>query len=147
MDRDSGSGDLGGMKLEVGLEFHKTIDYDRKAMRGGLKDGANQVIREARRLASRRAISAPGDFPGFRTGTYRRAIGVVSKGSKGGWIKVGLRKTAEMGRYFYPAFLFYSSPKTGLAKRGNVITAALAAKREAVRGTIRVVLKNSLVPR
>ena len=33
MDRETSLGNLGGVELQVGLEFHKTIDYDRKAMR------------------------------------------------------------------------------------------------------------------
>lgn len=146
MDRESSSGSLGGVEVRVGLEFHKTIDYDRKAMRKALREGAAQVRKEARRIVSRRAISLAGQFPGMQTGTLKRAIGIVSKGSKGGWIKIGVRKSKEMTD-FYPAFLFYGSTKTGLAKRGNFMTAALEAKRETVRGNIREALKHSLVPR
>lgn len=147
MDRKTraSSGALG--LLEVGLEFHKTIDYDRRAMRRALVKGAAQVRKEARRIVARRAVSAPGDFPGQQTGAMKRAIGIVGKGSKGGWIKVGVKKTPEMGKDFYPAFLFYGSQKTGLARRGNFITAALDARREAIRSDIRAALAQSLVPR
>lgn len=146
MDRDSSAGNLNGIEVRVGLEFHKTIDYDRKAMRKALREGAAQVRKEARRIVSRRAISAAGDFPGLQTGALKRAIGIVSKGSKGGWIKVGVKKSKEMTD-FYPAFLFYGSAKINLARRGNFVTAALAAKRESVRGQIRDALQHSLVPR
>lgn len=146
MERESTSGSLGGVDLRVGLEFHKTIDYDRRAMRKALVKGAADIRKEGRRIVSRRAVSAAGDFPGMQTGALKRAIGIVSKGSKGGWIKVGVRKTKEMTD-FYPAFLFYGSRKTGLEKRANFMTAALANKREGVRKEIRAALKDSLVPR
>lgn len=146
MNKESSAGSFGGFDVRVGLEFHKTIDYDRKAMRKALREGAAQVRKEARRIVSRRAISAAGDFPGLQTGALKRAIGIVSKGSKGGWIKVGVKKSKEMTD-FYPAFLFYGSAKINLARRGNFITAALAAKRESVRGQIRDALQHSLVPR
>lgn len=145
MDREKSVVDIGGIRLEAGLEYHKTIDYDRKAMRRALVKGAAEIRKEARRIVSRRAISQAGDFPGMETGRLKRAIGIVSKGSKGGWVKVGVKSIP--GSVFYPAFLFYGSPKTGLAKRGNFMTAALATKRDAVRGEIRSALKNALVPR
>lgn len=145
MERENSTGNLGGVELQVGLEFHKTIDYDRKAMRKALVRGAAEVRKQARRLVSRRSISLAGDFPGSQTGALKRAIGIVSRGSKGGWVKVGIRSIPNS--VFYPAFLFYGSPKTGLEKRGNFMTAALDEKREAVRSMIRDALKNSLVPR
>ncbi len=145
MERENSTGNLGGVELQVGLEFHKTIDYDRKAMRKALVRGAAEVRKQARRLVSRRAISLAGEFPGSQTGALKRAIGIVSRGSRGGWVKVGIRSIPNS--VFYPAFLFYGSKKTGLEKRGNFMTAALDEKREAVRSMIRDALKNSLVPR
>lgn len=136
---------MDGLELQVGLEFHKVIDYDRKAMRKALREGGAEVRKEARRLLSRRAVSAPGEIPGMQTGMLKRAIGVVSVGSKGGWVKVG-PKTIK-GSVFYPAFLFYGSPKTGLEKRGNFMEAALQNKRDVVRSRIQAALKDSLVPR
>ncbi|HLO63161.1 MAG TPA: hypothetical protein VK165_09385 [Azonexus sp.] len=146
MDRQTITGSIGAAEVQVGLEFHKTIDYDRRLMRRSLVKGAGVIRKEARRMISRRAISAPGDMPGMQTGAMRRAVGIVSKGSKGGWVKVGVKKTAEM-QDFYPAFLFYGSAKTGLAKRGNFIVAALDNKRDTVRSQIRSDLKGALVPR
>lgn len=136
---------LEGLELSVGLEFHKIIDYDRRAMRKALREGGADVRKEARRLLSRRAVSAPGEMPGMETGMLKRAIGVVSRGSKGGWVKVGPRTIK--GSVFYPAFLFYGSPKTGLEKRGNFMSAALQNRRDAVRSRIQAALKDSLVPR
>lgn len=146
MDSQSSVGSIGAADLRVGLMFHKTIDYDRKPMRKALREGAGLVRKEARRIISRRAISAPGEFPGMQSGVLKRAIGIVARGSRGGWVKVGVRKTPEM-QDFYPAFLFYGSEKTGLAPRGNFIVAALDAKREDVRQLVGAALKNALVPR
>lgn len=146
MDREKSASIADGFEINVGLEFHKTIDYDRRAMRRALNRGAAIVRKEARRLISRNAVSHAGEFPGSDSGTLRRAIGVVKRGSKGGWVKIGVRKIDGMAD-FYPAFLFYGSPKTGLAKRDNYIVAALATTRETVRGNIRAALKDCLVPR
>lgn len=145
MERERSTGDLGGVQLAVGLDFHKTIDYDRRAMRRALVKGAADIRKEARRLVARRAVSAPGEMPGQQSGALRRAIGVVSKGSKGGWVKIGVRTIK--GSDFYPAFLFYGSPKTGLAQRGNFMTAALENRKDVVRSDIRAALRNALVPR
>lgn len=146
MESQTTTGTQGGIELSVGLAFHKIIDYDRKALRKAMREGAAKVRKEARRIVSRRAISLAGEFPGMQTGTLKRAIGIVGKGSKGGWIKVGVRKTTQM-KDFYPAFLFYGSPSTGLAKRANFMETALGNKREEVRSQIRSALQNSLVPR
>lgn len=145
MDKQTTTGDAGAVLLEVGLEFHKTIDYDRAALRRALRSGAAQVTKESRRLVSRRAVSAAGEMPGQQTGRMKRAIGVVSRGRLGGWIKVGVRTIK--GSDFYPAFLFYGSPKTGLEPRANFPVQALDNKRETVRGEIRAALRNSLVSR
>lgn len=135
----------GSVGLAVGLDFHKTIDYDRKAMRRALNAGGALVRKEARRLLSRKAVSLPGEVPGTVTGRLMRSIGIVSRGSKGGWVKVAPR--AIKGSVFYPAFLFYGSPKTGLAKRANFMTQALANQSEPVRNQVRAALAQSLVPR
>lgn len=131
--------------LSVGIEFHKTIDYDRKAMRQALVRGAAKVRKDARRFIARRAISSAFEMPGYSSGAMSRAIGIVSRGSRGGWVKVGVRTIPNS--VFYPAFLFYGSPKTGLEKRGNFITVALADAAPEIKRDIQAALKNSLVPR
>lgn len=96
---------LGGLEIQVGLDYHKTIDYDRKKMRAALVRGAGTVRKEARRLVNRRTVSKPGESPGRKTGGLWRAIGVVSRGTKGGWVKIGPKTISN--RVFYPAFLFH----------------------------------------
>lgn len=145
MDTESTRGQIGGMELEVGLRFHKTIDFDRRKLRKAMREGAAKVRKAARRLLSRRAVSAPGEIPGMQTGQLKRAIGIVSRGSKGGWVKVGPRSIP--GSPFYPAFLYYGAPKIGLAQRGNYMVEALGASRDEVRRDIRAALQDSLVPR
>lgn len=138
--------DLGGLRLDVGLEFHKIIDYDRKGMRRALNQGGATLRKEARRLLARKAVvSKPGEIPGMQSGRLMRAIGTITRGSKGGWVKVGPRSIK--GSVFYPAFLFYGSPSTGLEQRANYMEIALKNKREQVRGGVRLALKDSLVPR
>ncbi len=145
MTHQSNSGDIPGIKLHVGLEFHSVIDYDRKQMRRALIKGAAVVRKEARTLVSRHMVSQPGEFPGEQTGAMRRAIGVIGKGSKGGWIKVGVR--AIPGSFYYPAVLFYGSPARNIAARGNFMTAALGNRAEQIRDQVRDALRHTLVPR
>lgn len=140
--------DMGLGRVEVGLEFHKIIDYDRRAMRKALNHGAADIRKEARRLVSRNAISLPGENPGQETGKLKRSIGVISRGSEGGWVKVGPRSfKTQGGGFFYPAILFYGSAKRNIGRRNNFMIEALQNKREAVRSVIRAALKDSLVPR
>lgn len=138
--------DISSIRADVGLSFHKTIDYDRSKMRRALNEGAAQIRKEARRLLSRRAVrSAAGDVPAMQTGRLVRSIGTIKRGSKGGWVKVGPRTIK--GSVFYPAFLFYGSPKTGLAKRANYMEQALAAKADGIKTRTQNLLADALVPR
>lgn len=136
----------GDIQLNVGLVGHSMIDFDKRKIRQVLNQGGADVRKTARRLVSRRGISNPGDFPGKDSGALMRSIKVYKRGSRGGWIKVGPTKTAEMGA-FYPAFLFYGSEKKGLAKRANYMADALDKERENVRGRIRAALPGALIPR
>lgn len=116
MEHEYAKGAYGGTEVHVGLEFHKIIDYDRRLLRRAMAKGAGEIRKEARRQVARRVISAPGENPGLQTGTLRRAIGVVSKGTWGGWIKIGVKKPPQM-KEFYPAFLFYGVKKLGKIQR------------------------------
>ncbi len=145
MNHQHSSGEIAGLRLFVGLDFHQAIDFDRKHLRRALVNGARAVRKEARTLVARRIVSQPGEFPGQQSGALRRAIGVIGRGSKGGWIKVGVR--AIPGSFYYPAVLFYGSPKRHIAARGNFMTAALAHKSEEIRDQVRSALRHALVPR
>lgn len=133
-----------GLGLDVQLDF-TNWQLNKKPIRASLVKGAAVVRKEARRIVSRRTVSLAGEFPGMQTGALKRAIGVVGKGSKGGWVKVGVRSIPNS--VFYPAFLFYGSPKTNLKKRGNFMEEALQNRREEVRGTIRAAFQQAIEAR
>lgn len=137
---------MSDIEYGVMLKGHSLIDFDKKRVRKALNQGGGEVRKAARRLVARRAISNPGEFPGMSSGALMRSIKIYKRGSKGGYVKIGPTKTAEM-TMFYPAFLYYGSVKTGLGKRANYMTAALEQKREVVRSIIRSALMSSLKPR
>lgn len=144
IERSQGEG--GGIRLEVGLIGHKTIDYDRRALRRALNEGGARVRKAARRLLARQGVSAPGQFPGLESGRLQKSIGIVSRGTKGGWVRVGPR-TFKDGHMFYPAVLYYGSAKRHIAKRANYMTAALQSEAPAIRTLVRAALRDCLVPR
>lgn len=133
-----------GLQLDVQLDF-TDWSLNKKPIRASLVKGAAVVRKEARRIVSRRAVSLAGEFPGMQTGALKRAIGIVGKGSKGGWVKVGVRSIPNS--VFYPAFLFYGSPKTNLAKRGNFMEQALDHRRDKVRDMIRASFQQAIEAR
>lgn len=145
-ETERSSGEVGGIRLDVGLAGHKTIDYDRRALRRALVAGAGRVRKAARRLVARQAVSAPGQFPGRASGALQQTIGVVSRGSKGGWVRIG-PKTFKDGQFFYPAVLYYGSAKRHIAKRANYMSAALQTEAPAIRAQVRAALRDCLVPR
>ena len=143
------SAGLTGIQLAVGLQFHRAIDYDRPAMRRALVRAGAMVRKEARRLLARRAVSKPGEYPGRQAGDLWRSIGVVSKASKGGWLKVGPRTIK--GSVFYPAFLFYGRPKNryaaAMAARKNFMADALEKSAPDIRSVTQAALRQALVAR
>lgn len=124
---------------------HERIDYDKRVMRKVLvKEGA-AVRKEARRLIARRAVSKPGENPGRDTGATQRSIKV--KVSSGGfWVRIAPFRTEEMGKDFYPAYLYYGT-KRGVAKRGNYMVQALEKRRQPARAAIRAGLASAIKPR
>lgn len=143
-DRATGTGDA--FNLDVMITGHKLIDFDKRKLRKALLVGGAEVRKQARRLVSRRAISQPGEYPGKDSGALARSIKIYKRGSRGGYVKVGPTKTAEMSA-FYPAFLFYGSSKNNLQPRKNYMTDALDDKRTFVRQQILTSMVGALVPR
>ena len=164
---------LGGIEIRVSIEANDIWQYNRKVVAGSLIEGAKDIIKTARRLVSRRTISAAGEYPGYRTGALHNAIGIVKVGSKGGYVRAGVNKTKEMGKHFYPAFLYHgvrnasyfknSTPKSRrrltddqraalasahgyrLAQRDNYMTAAFESKRSRIRQVIRTAVIKAIV--
>lgn len=137
---------MSDIEYSVMLAGHSMIDFDKRKIRKALVQGGGDVRKEARRLISRRAISNPGEFPGMLSGATKRSIKIYKRGSRGGYVKIGPTKTAEMN-VFYPAFLFYGSSKINLGRRGNYMVAALENRRDGVRANLRTAMSESLIPR
>lgn len=119
------------------------LKYDKAELKRAIRIGGAVVRQEARRLIARRAISGAGEFPGKDSGAMMRSI-KVKTGSGGGYAKVMPYKTSEMGKDFYPAFLFYGTSR-GLKPRKNFMTAALDNKQSEIRATIRRSLAHAVV--
>lgn len=131
--------------VSVGFTGHSRIDFDKKPIKRTLRQEGGQIRKLARRLVSRRAVSAPGEMPGRQSGVLMRSIKV--KVSSGGfWAKVAPYKTNEMKK-FYPAFLFHGSAKRNIAKRDNYMESALDSRRSAAQAAILSALQGSLKPR
>lgn len=97
------------VKTPDGFKF---FDFDKKVIKRGLRNVGRDIRKEARQLISRKAVSAPGDFPGKDTGVMSKSIkATVSRSGHSVWIRP--TKTAGM-RDFYPAFVIYGhrGPKT-----------------------------------
>lgn len=118
------------------------IDFDKKKIRKVLRKEGALVRKIARGLIMRRAISKPDDYPGRKSGATLRSI--KARVSKSGFlVKIAPVKTAEMGKDFYPAYLFYGSKPNNLAPRKNYMTEALERRREGARAAILNGLKDS----
>jgi hypothetical protein len=99
-------------------------------------------------------VSEPGEYPGRDTGTLWRSI--KSKVSRSGFlVRIAPQKTPEMGKDFYPAFLWYGVRRKGGAEgsgwrieaRANYMTEALDRRREVSQTTIKAALQDALIPR
>jgi|GEM_PF-2727416 hypothetical protein len=111
------------------------LRFDKRDLKKALRQGGGVVRSEARRLISRRAVSLPGQFPGYQSGAMSRSI-KIKMGSGGGYAKVMPFKTPEMGKDFYPAYLIYGSNKNNLKPRKDFILAALEKKRAEIKRMI-----------
>lgn len=121
-----------GVSLNVGLEGNfERIDFNRRPVRKAMNNIGRAVRFRARRLAARRALSRPGDYPGVDSGELVRAINF--KVSRAGFlVLIQPDKTSGM-KEFYPAFLFYGAERRrrggDLAARGNYMIDAMQMKR------------------
>jgi hypothetical protein len=132
--------------LDVKITGFTRIDFDKKKIRKVLRKEGALVRKIARGLIMRRAISKPGEYPGRKKGATLRSI--KAKVSKSGFlVRIAPQKTAEMGKDFYPAYLFYGSVPNNLAPRKNYMTEALDRRREGARAAILNGLKDSFKAR
>lgn len=102
--------------------FDRSIDFDKREVRKGMRKAGRIVERRAKALVAIRGRSAPGGYPARRTGRLQRSI--KTKVSRSGFmVKVMPQKVAGM-RDFYSAFLYYgvrrkSGVRGGRGSRGT----------------------------
>ena len=113
------------------------IGFNRRELKQALRKGGAMVQRESRRLIAWRAVSRPGEFPGYASGLMSRSI-KVKVGSGGGYVRIMPYKIPGM-KQFYPAFLEHGTSR-GLKPRANFMEAAF----ESERGQIQAVITRSL---
>jgi hypothetical protein len=128
--------------FDVRIEGFNRLYFDKRLWKKAIRSGGTLVKDEARRLISRRAISAPGELPGIDSGAMRRSIR-VKIGSGGGYAKIRPVKTSEMGPEFYPAFLIHGTSR-GLRPRKDFMIEALNNKRDTIKAAMIASLQNSL---
>jgi hypothetical protein len=129
--------------VNIKTEGFDRILFKKTELKRAIRKGGGVVRQEARRLIARRAISAPGDFPGRDSGAMMRSI-KVKVGSGCGYAKVMPYKNAEIVKDFYPAFLSYGT-SSGLKPRKNFMVAALDSKQMQIRREISNALRRALV--
>lgn len=140
-------------EINVRLLGFSRIDYNRAPIRKALRLEINQVRDVARSLVSGASPSAPGEYPGRRTGILKRAI--KSKVARSGLAAFARpEKTPRMGKYYYPAFLQHGVKQRrgkplnpGLKPRKDYMVEGLARRSSAATEAIRSALQIALVPR
>jgi hypothetical protein len=140
-------------EVNVRIIGFSRIDYNSAPVRKALRQQINPIRDLARALVSSAPTSAPGEYPGKRTGVLRRAI--KSKVLRSGLAAVARpEKTPRMGKYYYPAFLLHGVKKRdghavtpGLKPRKDYMTDALEQRTGAATEAIREALQLALVPR
>lgn len=106
----------GFFSADVFWEGHSHLDFDKRQIRKAMRAIGADIRKVARKMVSRRAISAAGAAPGKRTGTLQRAI--KYKVSKPGLlVRIAPEKTEAMGKDFYPAYLNYGVREGPAMKR------------------------------
>ena len=127
--------------IRIEVEGFDRIIFNKRELKKAIRQGGAVVRAEARRLVSKRAISAPGEFPGLQSGALKRSI-KLKVGSGGGYAKVMPYKMPEMN-HFYAAYLINGTSR-GLRPRKDIMTSALDNKQEQIRARIRQALNNAL---
>ncbi|CAK0771396.1 conserved hypothetical protein [Gammaproteobacteria bacterium] len=128
--------------FRITVEGFDRLKFDKKQLRAAIRKGGTVVRKEARRLIASRAVSLPGQFPGYQSGAMSRSI-KVKIGSRGGYALIKPYKTSEMGENFYPAYLIYGTSR-GLKPRKDFMVSALDNKQTEIRGAISAALAAGL---
>lgn len=118
------------------VQGHLQADFSPARMKRTMKFVGQDLRKNARRLVARRAVSAPGGFPGKVTGDLQKSV--KARISRSGWsVKVASYRTDAMKakNAFYPAYLIHGT-KNGVAPRGDYITATYRSRLDWARGAI-----------
>jgi hypothetical protein len=95
--------------------FDKSIDFDKKQIRRAMKQAGKLVTKDAQKAVGKTMKSAPGQYPGRRSGLLQRSI--KAKVSRSGFlVRVAPQMVPGM-KQFYPAFLWYGVRRKPGAKR------------------------------
>lgn len=87
------------------LDGFRYPDFDKKALRKGMRSVGADVRKLARVRISRKTVSKPGEPPGKNTGTLLKSI--TAKVSRSGFsVRINPKGEAFSGAY-YPAFVIY----------------------------------------
>ena len=145
------------IELHESLIGHRSIDFDRRALRKAVREGAKLVRREGRKLAGRKQgagrhyrvwgdtphqASAPGAPPAKLTGALQRSIYYRTM-EKGG-MSMSVGPSTSKRRAFYSRFLAFGTKNMDARP---FMGDALERQESRVRGLLREALRDSLVPR
>lgn len=113
--------------LHVDFDKETEITFNKARVRRAFVSVGQNVLREARRLVARRAISNAGEVPGYRTGRLAKSIGyrvpTATANRPGFLVRIAPNQKGGKGSRpiegaFYPAFLFYGV-KQGARRNKN----------------------------
>jgi len=136
-------GTVGGNAIKIDIDTRvNMLLFSKREIKAAMKMGGKVVQKEARRLISSRAVSAPDGLPGYDTGAMSKSI-KVTVGSGGGYVKVMPYKTPAMGKDYYPAYLIYGTNR-GIEKRADFMQVAFKNKQWMIRQAIRAAFLKSL---
>ncbi|XZG71724.1 hypothetical protein ACTSKR_07675 [Chitinibacteraceae bacterium HSL-7] len=147
------------MGVNVRLDGHKRIDFDKKEVRKTMRRAGADVRKAARALIARKVRSGAGENPGRKTGRLYRSLGY--KVSRSGFlVAVRHEKVAGMEAPYW-VYLYYGVRAGAVRRRGhkkqaegawrisprnNYIADALESRRGAVQTMIADTLKRALRP-
>lgn len=111
--------------LRIEAKFARPLnfaDFDKKSMRKGFTQVGRDVSKIAKKLVSKKGVSAAGAYPGKQTGIFQKAISYkVSRSGFSVAVKPygkGKQVSAELKRRgFYPAFVVFGHAAPKRSKR------------------------------
>ena len=111
--------------LRIEAKFARPLnfaDFDKKSMRKGFTQVGRDVSKIAKKLVSKKGVSAAGTYPGKQTGIFQKAISYkVSRSGFSVAVKPygkGKQVSAELKRRgFYPAFVVFGHAGPKRSKR------------------------------